>query len=99
MSNYLFVISFQLTFYKTLRCSLARPQAIKNVDHHANGRFNWLMSERQSVNPSREAISILSGKYKTFTFVHPVKVYNDKTNFFSKSTLLLIKIKQLRFIM
>ena len=25
MSNYLFVISFQLMFYKTLRCSLARP--------------------------------------------------------------------------
>ena len=25
MSNYLFVISFQLMFCKTLRCSLARP--------------------------------------------------------------------------
>ena len=25
MSNYLFVISFQVMFYKTLRCSLARP--------------------------------------------------------------------------
>ena len=25
MSNYLFVISFRLMFYKTLRCSLARP--------------------------------------------------------------------------
>ena len=25
MSNYLFVLSFQLMFYKTLRCSLARP--------------------------------------------------------------------------
>ena len=25
ISNYLFVISFQLMFYKTLRCSLARP--------------------------------------------------------------------------
>ena len=25
MSNYLFVISFQLMLYKTLRCSLARP--------------------------------------------------------------------------
>ena len=25
MSNYLFVISFQLMFHKTLRCSLARP--------------------------------------------------------------------------
>ena len=27
MSNYLFVISLQLMFYKTLRCSLGRPQA------------------------------------------------------------------------
>ena len=25
ISNYLFVISFQLMFYKTLRCSLAKP--------------------------------------------------------------------------
>ena len=29
MSNYLFVVSFQLTFYKKLRCSLARPIKIK----------------------------------------------------------------------
>ena len=29
MSNYLFVISFQLMFYETLRCSLARPIEIK----------------------------------------------------------------------
>ena len=27
MSKYFFVISFQLMFYKTLRCSLARPLA------------------------------------------------------------------------
>ena len=47
-------------------------QAMKIVRHHANGRFHWLISEHQSVNPSREAISILSGKYKRFTFVHPV---------------------------
>ena len=47
-------------------------QAMKNVHHHANGRFDWLISEHQRVNPSREAISILSGKYKRFTFVHPV---------------------------
>ena len=45
---------------------------MKTVHHHANGRFDWLISEDQSVNPSREAISILSGKYKRFTFVHPV---------------------------
>ena len=32
MSNYLFVISFQLMFYKTLRCGLARPQMSKIRD-------------------------------------------------------------------
>ena len=35
-------------------------------------RFDWLNSQRESINPSREAISIPSGKYKRFTFVHPV---------------------------
>ena len=34
------------------------------VHHYANSRFYWLISDYQSVNPSREAISILSGKYK-----------------------------------
>ena len=47
-------------------------QAIKAVYHHANGRFDWLISGYQSVNPWREAISILSGKHKRFTFVHSV---------------------------
>ena len=42
-------------------------QAIKIVH-----RFDWLISGHQSVNPLREAISVLSGKYKRFTFVHPV---------------------------
>ena len=35
MSNYLFVISFQLMFYKTLLCSLARPYltlSVKNLN-------------------------------------------------------------------
>ena len=31
MSNYLFVISFQLMFYKKLRCSLARPLRNKSI--------------------------------------------------------------------
>ena len=38
-------------------------QALKFVHHHANGCFDWLISGHQSVNPSKEAISILSGKY------------------------------------
>ena len=50
-------------------------QVIKIVHHHANGRFDWLISEQQSVNPSREAISILSGKYKGFTFVRHVDIH------------------------
>ena len=47
-------------------------QAMKIVHHYANSCFEWLISGHQSVNPSREAISILSGKHKRFTFVHPV---------------------------
>ena len=47
-------------------------QAMKIVHHHANGRFDWLISGQQNVNPLREAISILSSKYKRFTFVHDV---------------------------
>ena len=49
-------------------------KAMKAVHHHANGCFYWLISGHQSVNPSREAISILSGKHKRFTFVHPVSL-------------------------
>ena len=47
-------------------------QVMEIVYHHANGCFDKLTSGNQSINPSREAISILSGKYKRFTFVHPV---------------------------
>ena len=37
------------------------PQAMKIVHRHAiEWRFDWLISEHQSVNPSREAISLLS---------------------------------------
>ena len=49
-----------------------RLLAMKMVHHHANGRFDWLISGHQSVNPSREPISVLSVKYERFTFVHPV---------------------------
>ena len=45
--------------------------AVKIVHHLANGRFDWLISGHQRVNPLREAISMLSGKYKRLTFVHP----------------------------
>ena len=48
-----------------------RLQAMKIVRYYANGCFDWLISSQKSDNPSREATSILSGKYKRFTFVHP----------------------------
>ena len=43
------------------------------MHYHVNVHFfDWLISGHQNVNHSREAVSILSGKYKKFTFVHPV---------------------------
>ena len=48
-----------------------RLQAMKIVHYYANSCFDWLISRPQSDNPLREATSILSGKYKRFTFVHP----------------------------
>ena len=47
-------------------------QAMKTLHHHANGCLDWLISGQYSVNLLREVSSILSGKYKRFTFVHPV---------------------------
>ena len=38
-------------------------QAKKIVHSHANSHSDWLISRHSSVNPSREVISILSGKY------------------------------------
>ena len=48
-----------------------RLQAMKIVRYYANSCFDRLISRQQSDNPLREATSILSGKYKRFTFVHP----------------------------
>ena len=45
-------------------------QAVKIVYHYANNCFDWLISGHLIVNRSREAISILSGKFHMF--VHPV---------------------------
>ena len=50
-------------------------QAMKIMHHHANDCFDWLISGHQNVNPSREAISILSGKYKRiYVCPHPVSL-------------------------
>ena len=56
-------------------------RAMKIVHHHANSSFDWLISGHQSLNPSREIISILSGKYKRFMFVHPVSVNSNVLSF------------------
>ena len=40
MNNYLFVISFQLMFYKTLRYRLARPSAVTRL------RYNFILVSR-----------------------------------------------------
>ena len=45
---------------------------MKIVHIYANGCFDWLIFGQQSINSSREAISIVSGKYERFMFVHPV---------------------------
>ena len=47
-------------------------QVMKIVHHYVNGCFDWLIFGQLSVNPWTEAISILSAKYKRFTFVHPM---------------------------
>ena len=48
-----------------------RLQAMKIVRYYANSYFDWFISRQQSDNRLREATSILSGKYRRFTFVHP----------------------------
>ena len=61
-------------------------QAMKIVHHHANGRFDWLISGHHIVNPSRETIPVLSGKYrKTYdcrscghVLNRPFKEYGNK---------------------
>ena len=58
-------------------------QVLKIVHHYASSCFDWLISGHQSFNPSKEAISILSGKYKGFTFVHLVileRLRNENEN-------------------
>ena len=62
-------------------------RAMKIVQHHANGRFDWLISGHQSVNPSREVFTILSGKYKRFTFVHPVPESRDLLGFYGRASI------------
>ena len=65
---------------------------MKIVYHYANSCFDWWISEHQSVNPWREAISILSSKYKRFTFVHPVVISIIWTIQIQRHGKLLVKI-------
>ena len=53
-----------------------RLQAMKIVHYYANSCFDWLISGQQSDYPLRETTSILSGKYKRFTFVHLEKQHS-----------------------
>ena len=62
-------------------------QAMKIVHYHANGYFDWLISGQQSDTPLREAVSILSGKYKRFSFVHPLGRVQNFPVCFSACTL------------
>ena len=58
-------------------CNVAEShclKALKIVNQYANGCSDWLIPGLQSVNPSREAISVLFGKYKRFAFVHHVSL-------------------------
>ena len=59
-------------------------QNLKIVHHHANGRYDLLISEHQSVNPSRQGVSILSKKYKVYvcpSFGSLVTDYLDQLKF------------------
>ena len=47
------------------------------MHYHANDSCDWLISWQQNVNSSREATSILSGKYRRFMFVYPVVLVYD----------------------
>ena len=73
--------NFQLCFRTGLKwnvCNVVDGHcllAMKIVHLYAKGCFDWLLSGQPSVNPSRQAISIVSGKCKRFTFVHPVQCH------------------------
>ena len=47
-------------------------QAMKIVHHNTSGHFCWLISEHQSVNPSREPMSVPPGKYKSFMLTNRI---------------------------
>ena len=49
------------------------------MHHHVNGRFDWLISECQSVNSLREGTSVLSGKYKRFTVVEQINLQKQSS--------------------
>ena len=67
-------------------------QVMKIVHHHVNGRFDGLISEHQSGDPSRDVIPILSRKYKGFTLVHPVLPMDKVIQFSSlrKNNIIMI---------
>ena len=48
------------------------PTVLNNPHGTAHTLYRVLISGQQSDSPLRETTSVLSGKYKRFTFVHPV---------------------------
>ena len=61
------------------------PQAMKIGHSHVNDRLDYLISGHRSLNPSKEAISLFSRKYKRCKFVHRVL---DRLNWKQKATKL-----------
>ena len=61
------------------------PEKCLEKNIYTNGRLDWLISGHQNAKPSRKAFSILSGKFKRFTFVHPallsISLYKGGTAF------------------
>ena len=73
-------------------------QAMKILDHHANGGLDWAISGHHSVNASREAISILYSRYKRFTFVHPVRFHLSKSKALATRAILLLILTTQHFL-
>ena len=48
---------------------------ISDHEYSANISSDWLISGHQSINSSRDTISILFGKHKRFAFVHPPRQF------------------------
>ena len=74
-------------------------QAMRILPDHANGRFDWLISEHYRVNFSRKQISFNFGKYIRITFVHLVEptmqfISCDSIKKFARWCMIAVKVIQ-----